>query len=107
MRAKRSMPDISFATVYNCLDTLVHCGLIRQVNLDRSPSRYCPNMGEHCHFYCDSCERVLDIDLPASGHATEVPVPKGFQVSRYEISLRGFCPDCRARKKNGKSETSA
>src|SRR3989338_8959508 len=53
IRAKENMADISLATVYNCLDTLVQCGLVRQVNLDRTPTRYCPNMGEHCHFYCD------------------------------------------------------
>ncbi len=27
IRAKRTMPDISMATVYNCLDALVKCGL--------------------------------------------------------------------------------
>ena len=28
IRAKREMPDISMATVYNCLDALVECGLV-------------------------------------------------------------------------------
>ena len=27
IRAKQAMPDISMATVYNCLDALVQCGL--------------------------------------------------------------------------------
>ena len=27
LRAKQGMPDISMATVYNCLDALVKCGL--------------------------------------------------------------------------------
>ena len=50
IRAKTGMADISMATVYNCLDALVKCGLIRHVNLDRGATRYCPNMKEHCHF---------------------------------------------------------
>ena len=29
IRAKRAMPEISHATVYNCLDALVKCGLAR------------------------------------------------------------------------------
>ncbi len=37
MRAKKVMPDISMATVYNCLTALVKCGLVKQVNLDRAP----------------------------------------------------------------------
>ena len=35
LRAKKDMPDISMATVYNCLDALVRSGLVKQVNLDR------------------------------------------------------------------------
>jgi Fur family transcriptional regulator, peroxide stress response regulator len=33
MRSKKSMPEISMATVYNCLDFLVKCNLVKQVNL--------------------------------------------------------------------------
>jgi Fur family peroxide stress response transcriptional regulator len=39
IRAKKGMPEISMATVYNCLDALVSCGLVRQVNQDRSATR--------------------------------------------------------------------
>ena len=28
IRAKKGMPEISMATVYNCLDALVSCGLV-------------------------------------------------------------------------------
>ena len=45
-RAKSDMPDISMATVYNCLDALVQCGLVKQVTLDRGATRFCPNMQE-------------------------------------------------------------
>src|SRR5689334_20565022 len=65
MRSKRTMPDISMATVYNCLDALVRCGLVRQVTVERGAARFCPNMQEHCHFYCDICQSVFDISLPA------------------------------------------
>src|SRR6266496_5325553 len=59
IRAKREMPDISMATVYNCLDALVRSGLARQVTLERGAARFCPNMQEHCHFYCAGCENVF------------------------------------------------
>src|SRR5688572_2069768 len=44
--------SISLATVYNCLETLVACGLVKQVNIEREPNRYCPNLAEHAHFHC-------------------------------------------------------
>ncbi len=40
VRAKRQMPEISHATVYNCLDALVECGLVRQVQLDGGATRF-------------------------------------------------------------------
>ena len=80
IRAKRGMPEISMATVYNCLDTLVRSGVARQVTVDRGATRFCPNMREHCHFYCDRCDRVFDIDMPARGPAC-IALPKGFAVA--------------------------
>lgn len=95
-RAKREMPDISMATVYNCLDALVKCGLARQVTLERGAARFCPNMQEHCHFYCDTCEGVFDIGLPANAG---VPLPKGFRAERFDLTIHGRCPACSAGKK--------
>ena len=97
VRARKRMPEISHATVYNCLGALVECGLVRQVQLDRGATRFCPNMHEHCHFYCDACDTVYDVDLPAKPQPG-VTLPKGFKADRYEIAIHGTCPDC-VRKK--------
>ena len=98
MRSKHSMPDISLATVYNCLDALVKCNLVRQVNLDRDASRFCPNMKEHSHFYCEKCEGVFDIDLSNNGTAGPIKLPEGFKVNHAEISFRGLCPRCAVKR---------
>jgi len=89
MRAKHGMPDISMATVYNCLDALVKCRVVRQVTLERGATRFCPNMREHCHFYCDDCDEVFDIDLPSS---QGLPLPRGFKAERLDIAIHGQCP---------------
>ena len=39
LRTKAEMPEISMATVYNTLDALVRCGLVKQVNVDRAATR--------------------------------------------------------------------
>jgi Fur family peroxide stress response transcriptional regulator len=92
IRAKRQMPDISMATVYNCLDALVQSGLVRQVQLQRGATRFCPNMEEHCHYYCHECGTVFDVALRAD--STVVPRPKGFKIDHYEIAVHGVCADC-------------
>lgn len=91
IRAKREMPEISMATVYNCLDALVKSRVVRQVTVERGASRFCPNMSEHCHFYCDSCQSVFDIGLRAG---PGVPLPRGFRAQRYDVTIHGFCPTC-------------
>jgi Fur family transcriptional regulator, peroxide stress response regulator len=91
IRAKRALPDISMATVYNCLDALVRCGVVRQVTVERGAARFCPNMQEHCHFYCDACASVFDIALPPDNG---LPLPKGFRAERFDLTIHGSCPAC-------------
>jgi Fur family peroxide stress response transcriptional regulator len=91
-RVRRKMPDISHATVYNCLDALVQCGLVRKVQIERGATRFCPNMEEHAHYCCDACGAVFDVSLPAAKPA--VPRPRGFKVDHYEIAVHGLCSDC-------------
>lgn len=91
IRVKRELPDISMATVYNCLDALVQCGLLRQLALERGAARFCPNMQEHCHFCCDACQGVFDVDLPPQVGGS---LPKGFQAQRYDVTIHGLCAAC-------------
>mgnify|MGYP006106421265 FL=1 len=94
LRAKHSKPDISMATVYNCLDALVKCDLVKQVNLDRSATRYCPNMGEHAHFQCEECGTITDFEGTAKPKTSGFRVPRGFKVKQVEMSIRGLCREC-------------
>lgn len=94
LRAKKEMPEISMATVYNCLDTLVRCGLVSQVNHDRAATRYCSNMEQHHHFHCDHCGGTFDLEKDAATPEAAAKLPGGYQVNRYEIWFRGICPAC-------------
>jgi Fur family peroxide stress response transcriptional regulator len=97
IRAKTAMPDISMATVYNCLDALVKCGLVRLVVLDRGATRYCPNMEEHCHYHCAECGAVFDVPLRA--HSPPAASPKGFKIDHYELAVHGVCAGCAGKRK--------
>ncbi len=98
IRAKQGMPDISMATVYNCLDALVQSELVKLVIQDRGATRYCSNMQDHHHFYCDECGGAFDIEADAKTKPA-IKMPLGFKAERYEIAIRGLCPDCVAKKK--------
>ena len=89
-RVKSAMPTISLATVYNCLDTLVSCGLVRSVNFERGPTRYCPNLRPHAHFHDEQSGATHDIDLPESLlQKVKTVLPPGYEASSVEIIFRG------------------
>jgi Fur family peroxide stress response transcriptional regulator len=89
-RVKSAMPTISLATVYNCLDALVQCGLIKQVNSVREPSRYCPNLHEHAHFHDEATGEIHDVDIPADLIARlHNLLPKGYDAVSIDLSFRG------------------
>ncbi|HEY1763785.1 MAG TPA: transcriptional repressor [Opitutaceae bacterium] len=92
-RAKAEMPVISLATVYNCLETLVQCDLVRAVNFERGPTRYCPNLRPHAHFHDETTGATHDIDLP-QGLLDQVKsvLPESFDASSIEITFRGKAP---------------
>ena len=101
MRAKNAQPEISMATVYNCLDALVQCGLVKLVNRHRGATRYCANLKEHWHFYCDACESVFDVAATNDAARAGVALPRGFTAERYEIAVHGRCAACNQGRRGG------
>lgn len=97
--ARGRLPGVSMATVYNTLDALVRCGVVRQLKLDRTAVRYCPNMSEHAHFYCEDCGRVFDVNLEPSALALACHLPKHLEPGRVEVAMRGHCRGCPRKNK--------
>lgn len=89
-RVRHEMPTISLATVYNCLETLVQCNLVRAVNFERGPTRYCPNLAPHAHFHDEATGQTYDVDLPPEvlDHVKSV-LPTTYDASSVEIIFRG------------------
>ena len=105
-RVREKKPSISLATVYNCLETLSDCGLVKTVNLERGPARYCPNLEEHAHFHCEQCGAVLDLPLRARRQPHDVWVlPEQLSITHHEVAFRGVCPRCAAGSKSNKTKS--
>lgn len=89
-RSREGEKGISLATVYNCLETFVRCGVVRAVNYEREPTRYCPNLRPHAHFKDASTGRVYDIELPTTMlDQLKGALPSEFQPDAIEISFHG------------------
>lgn len=89
-RVKSELPTVSLATVYNCLETLVKCDLVRAVNFERGPTRYCPNLRPHAHFHDEQTGETYDIDLPPTVlDKVNSVLPRGYDAKSVEIIFRG------------------
>src|SRR3954465_13584900 len=89
-RVRTELPGISLATVYNCLERLVQCDLVRAVNFERGPTRYCPNLRPHAHFHDEQTGATHDIDLPAELlEKVNSVLPAGYDAKSVEIIFRG------------------
>ncbi len=94
-RVRDRVPSISLATVYNCLETLTDCGLAKTVADERGPARYCPNLEEHAHFFCENCGGVSDIPLRNRKRPEDVwEFPESLIIAHHEVAFRGKCPKC-------------
>lgn len=90
MKVKDRLPQISLATVYNCLEALVQHGIVKQVNFDREPSRYCSNLKDHGHFHDRATGVIHDVHFkPGIDLADLLELPEGALVTDIEITLRG------------------
>jgi len=105
-RVREKMPGISLATVYNCLDTLTTCGLVKTVNLDRGPARYCPNLEDHAHFHCEKCGTVIDLPLRSEHKPHSIwELPENLSITAHEVAFRGTCPRCAGKMESDNTTT--
>ena len=90
MKIKEALPTVSLATVYNCLEALVQHNIVRQVNFDREPSRYCSNLDEHGHFHDASTGTIHDVKFkPGVNLQDLLDLPPNTVIEDVEITLRG------------------
>jgi Fur family transcriptional regulator, peroxide stress response regulator len=87
-----NIADISLATVYKALETLVSCGLAVKLSYGDDSARYDARTDEHLHSRCLRCGTVRDVFTPVP--QPHVEIPDGFQVEGIRMEVVGYCRDC-------------
>ena len=92
---RHDIPDISLATVYKSLETLVGCGLAAKLTYGDGSARYDGRTDPHHHARCLRCGAVADVpgrvELP---NVDRVARLDGFAVEGYRLELIGYCQAC-------------
>jgi Fe2+ or Zn2+ uptake regulation protein len=93
--ARRLLPGISFATVYNSLRYLKQEGLIGEVSFGADATRYDRKLTRHDHALCNRCGKLVDLELSIPvALIEEASALSKFDAESLELTLRGLCPEC-------------
>ena len=93
--ARRLLPGISFATVYNSLRYLTNEGLIGEIRFGKNANLYDRKLTPHDHAICTKCGELVDIEME---HPQEL-INRAAKISKFkpeslEFTLRGICSRC-------------
>jgi Fur family transcriptional regulator, peroxide stress response regulator len=93
--ARKRLPGISYATVYNSLRYLKEAGLVHEISFGDSASRYDGVTQRHDHAICNHCGKLVDLDMPEAAKLMPAAARKSrFKPQSVHFTLRGVCPDC-------------
>jgi Fur family peroxide stress response transcriptional regulator len=98
----KRFPTMSFATVYNTLETLRRRGSISELTIEQGKKRFDPDPSPHHHLMCMVCKQVHDI-------GRDFPLPltegerRGFDILATHVEFHGICPECRAAGTNARA----
>jgi Fe2+ or Zn2+ uptake regulation protein len=87
-RVRRELPVVSRATVYNTLNLFVAKGLLARLVLAEGKIVFDPHVGRHHHFIDEASGRIYDVPWDAL-RVSDVEALQGFEVSDYQVVLRG------------------
>ncbi len=92
---RKEIPAISKGTVYRNVRVLEELGLVSELNLNGTVSRFEAKRHSHYHFRCERCDRVFDVDEPVNKELDRRIAEKtGFKISCHQTEFRGLCRDC-------------
>ena len=87
-KVRQTFPMLSRATVYNTLNLFVEKHLLRELVLAEGRVVFDPKTDAHHHFIDESTGRIHDIPWQAV-KVSRIDRLKGYEVSEYQVVIRG------------------
>ena len=100
-RMKVKKYRVSRATLYNTMDLLLECDLVRRHRFtpDRSSFEKAHAFRQHDHLICDACGRVTEFCDPRIQQIQNtVSEVTGFKPLRHALHIHGLCAACLANR---------
>jgi Fur family ferric uptake transcriptional regulator len=94
---------VSRATLYNTVDILLDCQLIRKHQFGKSQAQYEKSYSnrQHDHLICTSCDLVIEFcDPRIQGIKNVIEESMNFKINRHALNLYGLCRECKRKITN-------
>jgi len=89
---------VSRATVYNTLELLVNCDLVKKHQFGKNLAQYEKSYGykQHDHVICAHCSKVVEFCDPRIQQIkTMVGDLLNFEITHHALNLYGICGSCK------------
>ena len=102
-RASARDESISPATVYRSLNLFKELGLVDEMRLGKIRCYYeVKQSPEHQHLVCQGCGKVIEFRNAYFDKLIKaVEREHGFNITKAELYLEGYCPECDEKGKRG------
>jgi Fur family ferric uptake transcriptional regulator len=99
-RASAKDDSIGQATVYRSLNLFKELGWVDEMRLGKIRCYYeIKQSPEHQHLVCRGCGKVMEFQNPHFQKLIEaVRQEHGFKVTKAELYLEGYCPECEGKE---------
>ena len=93
---KQEFPRLSLGTIYRNLNILITQGLVRKIHSGSTFDRFEANMTNHYHLICESCGRIMDLDMNVQKELEDLAGQlTDFTITKHQINFFGICSDCK------------
>ncbi|MCU0605960.1 MAG: transcriptional repressor [Candidatus Edwardsbacteria bacterium] len=94
-RLRHDSPTASLGNVYRNLAILVEEGRLARKTLRDGIEHFDATTSDHCHFVCEQCCTVSDLDLPLHAEITaEARRKTRHDIKGHTIQFYGLCTRC-------------
>ena len=100
IKMKNQNYRVSRATLYNTIDILLDCHLVRKHQFGKSHSQYEKSFSnkQHDHLICTNCDKVIEFcDPRILGIMNFIETDMHFKINRHALNLYGICKDCQTK----------
>lgn len=94
IKIRHVFKNVSLATLYKNIHTMMETGLIREVKIPGLKTRYEITKTPHAHILCKKCGSLEDLPVDFSTFSLDDMIKRGYVLEEISVTFTSICPKC-------------